>query len=156
MHCYNYDRETGEYLGQSTVRESPREPGVYLLPAHATETAPPAAEPGHAVCWREGAWVQVPDFRGQVRWDAAGQRVEITGLGPLPEGLTDVEPAPPPPDYKALAQAALDRSDVTVVRCVSAGLAVPAEWQAYRVALRAIVNSGVGPLPARPDYPAGS
>lgn len=62
----------------------------------------------------------------------------------------------PEPDYKTQAQAALDKSDTTVLRCVSAGITVPADWQAYRVALRSIVASGVGPLPVMPGYPAGS
>ena len=54
------------------------------------------------------------------------------------------------------AQALLDKSDVTVLRCVSAQVTVPTEWQTYRVSLRAIVSSGTGTIPTRPNYPAGT
>lgn len=74
----------------------------------------------------------------------------------LDAGNTPEPACIPPVDYKALAKSALDRSDTTVLRCYSAGIPVPPEWQAYRVALRGIVGSGVGPLPVQPDYPEGS
>jgi hypothetical protein len=51
---------------------------------------------------------------------------------------------------------ALADSDRTVMRCYEAAIPLPADWVAYRLALRAIVGTGVGPLPARPDYPAGT
>jgi hypothetical protein len=55
------------------------------------------------------------------------------------------------------AQLALTRSDKTVLRCVEAGLVVPAEWAAYRAALRGIIaGAQSGPLPPRPAYPAGT
>ncbi len=57
---------------------------------------------------------------------------------------------------KAQAQAALDASDMTAVRCVKAGVAFPSEWQTYVTALRAIVSSGTGTLPTQPAYPAGT
>ena len=79
------------------------------------------------------------DYRDFLVWKAAGG---------------DADPAAM--DYVALAQADLDKSDITILRCVSAGVAVPPEWQAYRVTLRAIVATGVGPLPPRPAYPAGT
>ena len=58
---------------------------------------------------------------------------------------------------RADGQAALDKSDVTVLRCVEAGVALPSEWVTYRGRLRDIIagNAG-GPLPTRPDYPAGT
>jgi hypothetical protein len=59
----------------------------------------------------------------------------------------------------ASAQAALDRSDTTIVRCASASVAVPAAWQTYRSALRAIVNGSdttSTQLPATPAYPSGT
>ena len=36
------------------------------------------------------------------------------------------------------------------------GVPFPAEWATYCAALRAIVVSGVGPLPTQPTYPEGS
>ena len=67
-------------------------------------------------------------------------------------------PAPVlPPPYPQQAQAALDSSDITLLRCVENGIAIPAEWAAYRKTLRAIIEgSQTGPLPSRPAYPAGS
>ena len=59
---------------------------------------------------------------------------------------------------KAEAQAALDRSDITVIRCVEHSAAVPETWLAYREELRAIVagTSTATELPSRPEYPAGT
>ncbi|OPY03780.1 MAG: hypothetical protein A4E60_00077 [Syntrophorhabdus sp. PtaB.Bin047] len=59
---------------------------------------------------------------------------------------------------KILAQEALDRSDITILRCYENAVTVPAAWQTYRTELRAIV-SGTSPateLPARPEYPEGT
>lgn len=69
-----------------------------------------------------------------------------------------------PPDsavwktYVSDAQALLDKSDTTVLRCVEEGIPVPPEWAVYRSALRAIVGAKVAgdpsvPLPVHPAYP---
>jgi len=57
---------------------------------------------------------------------------------------------------KAQAQAALTKSDVTMIRCVENQITVPAEWAAYRHALRAIISTSTGTIPASPSYPAGT
>ena len=58
------------------------------------------------------------------------------------------------------AQERLDRTDITVLRCVSASVAVPADWQAYRVALRNIATgkdtTSTTLPPAPQEYPAGT
>lgn len=41
MNIYHYNAETKEYTGSSLADPSPREPGVYLIPAHATSVEPP-------------------------------------------------------------------------------------------------------------------
>lgn len=43
-------------MGEGTADESPLEPGVYLVPANATTTAPPTAMSGKVRVWR-GEWV---------------------------------------------------------------------------------------------------
>ena len=84
---------------------------------------------------------------------------------------------PPAPTQEALwaeqrlaAQAALDYVTGprgTVMRCLIAGVPLPAAWQAYITSLRAIVSAASGdpaqPLPQPPkkedgsvDYPAGT
>ena len=75
-------------------------------------------------------------------------------------------PIPPSPTAQqiqaalvAAAQLALDKSDITVMRCYSAAVAVPTAWQTYREALRAIVNGSdttSTSLPSTPTYPAGT
>ena len=65
MRIYNYDPVTGEYSGTSEADESPLEPGVYLIPAHATDQPVPTAKAGQAAVYLDGAWRLVPDYRRQ-------------------------------------------------------------------------------------------
>lgn len=44
--AYAFHPETGEYQGEVVAQESPREPGVLLLPMFATFNAPPPPIPG--------------------------------------------------------------------------------------------------------------
>lgn len=57
MKIYHYHPETLEYLGEGRADESPLEPGVWLIPAHATDTAPPAKVAGKTRHFEGGAWV---------------------------------------------------------------------------------------------------
>ncbi|MFP3638100.1 XkdW family protein [Paraburkholderia sp. SIMBA_054] len=63
-------------------------------------------------------------------------------------------------EYKQQALAAFPASDITVLRCVEHGIAIPADWVSYRAALRAIISAPVGTvvtaLPVKPPYPSGS
>lgn len=47
---YQYDL-AGRYVDEIMADESPREPGVYLLPSRTTETAPPPRD-----TWPDGRW----------------------------------------------------------------------------------------------------
>ena len=68
------------------------------------------------------------------------------------------DPAKPDPQsLRDESKAALDGSDVTVLRCFEAGVTLPAAWVDYRKQLRAIVSGAVASsLPTQPAYPAGT
>jgi hypothetical protein len=64
-------------------------------------------------------------------------------------------------DYQTKAQAALAKSDTTILRCAENAIAVPAAWATYRKALRAIVGATTPgdptvPLPTQPTFPVGT
>ncbi len=61
MKIYHYDRATGIYIGESQARLDPLETAkqkanVYLLPAHATFTAPPIIPEGTQAVFASGKW----------------------------------------------------------------------------------------------------
>ena len=56
---HHYSEETGEYLGTSDGFESPLEPGVFLIPAFATDIDLLEFEPGKALVFKDGAWTLV-------------------------------------------------------------------------------------------------
>lgn len=68
MQIYHYHPATGEYLGEGVADESPLEPGKYLIPAHATTTAPPTAMTGKVRVW-QGEWVFVDVQAGEPTQD---------------------------------------------------------------------------------------
>jgi hypothetical protein len=95
MQLYHYHPETREYLGESEARPDPLVPGGWLIPAHATTQAPPAAPQGLAAAWSGAAWTLAEDHRGRQGW-VDGQPATVTELGPLPDGWSDTAPEPTP------------------------------------------------------------
>lgn len=55
MQIFHFDPVTREYLGTSVADESPLEPGVFLVPAYATENKPPAVGEGQRAVF-DGEW----------------------------------------------------------------------------------------------------
>lgn len=53
---YNYHPSTYVYVGWTWADESPLEPNVWLVPAHATLEAPPSIPPGYQARRVNGAW----------------------------------------------------------------------------------------------------
>ena len=96
---YNYDPITRTFTGASQADESPLEPGVYLIPAHATTIEPPAVADGKVARYRpdDVMWELVPDIRG-TWYDADGQAVQIDDLDADVSQLT--REAPPDATYK--------------------------------------------------------
>lgn len=95
MKIYNYD-ENGVYLGQTAARKSPLETDVFLIPARATDVAPPEAEDGYARVWNGSQWQQIEDHRGEVVYDSqTGEDVTIETIGPIGSGLVTSPPELP-------------------------------------------------------------
>ena len=185
MRIYNYDPITHEFISEGAADESPLEPGVFLIPANATSKPVPKTKPGAAAIFDGDKWRVVTDYRGRsvCALDADGyySGPAALALDDSPDArriLADPPPAGlPRPKWsgsawidgrtdeekqvqaqaalKASAQAALDKSDTSLLRCYEAGAAVPAEWATYRGQLREIVSgkSTATGLPVRPEYP---
>lgn len=106
MQIFHYSHETGELLSSDSAREDPLLPGEFRLPAFATIDAPPdSVNSGHALAYldaagiapvdyRDGAWREVPDYRGIYWRTDTGEQTQLTRLGVTPQdvGLTDQEP----------------------------------------------------------------
>lgn len=95
---YHYHPVSREYLGYSEADESPLEPGVLLLPAFCTRTAPPPTGEREAAVLdvSDNIWHIVSDFRGSEHYSTRdGATVIITELGALPAETTS-QPRPSP------------------------------------------------------------
>ena len=93
------------------------------------------------------------DVADSMRWVECP---EDTQCGSQYVGGTFVAPIPPAAvvDVKGQALAALQASDVTMLRCWETGQSPPAEWVAYRAALRLVVGGASTTMPDRPATPA--
>lgn len=101
MNVYKYDEITKEYIRYEQAQLDPLETkkqqkNIYLLPANATFTAPPAEKEGFARVWNGESWQEVEDHRSTEYWlpgDTYGTPGrEVKEIGPLPEGATLTPP----------------------------------------------------------------
>lgn len=87
---YNFDAVTGEFTGSSNEFLAQ---GVGL-PANACITAPPDAEAGHVMLYRDESWLAVADHRGKTVYSVAdGAAMLINALGDYPADTTLLKPA---------------------------------------------------------------
>jgi hypothetical protein len=86
---YNYAPDTGIYVEESEAFESPLEPGVYLIPAYATETEPPNVSKSELARYdaKKCAWEVIDDIRG-TWYDADGREIKIDDLDADVSALT--------------------------------------------------------------------
>jgi hypothetical protein len=97
MHIYNYTA-AGEYIGSSEAQLDALQSKIdgadrYLIPANATSIAPPAHDENEIPVFDGSGWSLVPDHRGRRLWSQlTGSQVAVSCLGPIPAGVTDIEP----------------------------------------------------------------
>lgn len=94
---YSYFNDENIYCGFEYAYESPLEPGVFPLPAKSTEIEPLESKEGFSVVFNESlqCWEYVEDHRGEVWYDADGNKVSNIKLGD-PVDPTWVSELPPP------------------------------------------------------------
>jgi hypothetical protein len=56
MNIYHYIADTGIFYSEGVADESPLEPGIFLIPAHATTVAPPVVTEPEIAVFRDGEW----------------------------------------------------------------------------------------------------
>lgn len=106
MQIFNYNAATGEFLSVGEARESPLEPGIFPMPANATDIEPPTPGPDEAAVFRDGAWSIVPDLRQVAVWDTAtGKPVAINSIGiaAADVGVTTIDPGAAPAKWSGKA-----------------------------------------------------
>ena len=172
MKAYSFDPSTGEYIGECVAQESPKEKGVYLLPANSTDVAPSAAGDNESAVWDGVLWTIVDDFRGAVFWTDCCTRHVIVSLGEI---VPDNLPTTPPPndmvliengqwvdDVPKIADAVRAERDGRLAACDWTQLpdcplddTQKAEWVGYRQALRDVPVQQGFPLavawPVKPE-----
>lgn len=101
MQAYMYSTTTHEIIETvpcfpDPVRSRIEGREVYLLPANATFTEPPAKRTGYIAVWNGSGWIETEDHRGVQYWPKGAQYnsspVEMKELGPLPEGASLTRP----------------------------------------------------------------
>jgi len=106
-----------QFVGVSDADESPIEPGVYIVPAHATMMPPPSPPlEGETWVWKGNAWE--------------------AELLPIVEEPEPEEPPVPMDLLRAHRNNLLTRTDWRVIKAYSQGEPVAADWAAYMQALR--------------------
>lgn len=115
MIVFHYKAVTKEFVGSSSAFESPLEPGVYLVPAHATTIEPPTDIPTNNVAvFNDNKWELVKDHRGETWWKDHKTSIVIEELGdPLDLGYFKDQPEAPPyiptiQDYSLAIQRHID------------------------------------------------
>jgi hypothetical protein len=91
----------------------------------------------------------LPDDAGNLDWQAY-QAWLASGNAPAISVIAG------PNALVATAEVLLGTSDITILRCVEAGVPVPPDWIAYRRILRSILSGRTTSLPPRPAFPANT
>ncbi|CCF95833.1 phage tail protein [Ralstonia solanacearum] len=98
--AYHYHPTTGEYAGSSIADRSPLEPDVVLIPAYATDQAPPAASAREVAVFRDRSWSIEADWRGVTLFSKAdGSAITIADIGTTPADVNATETARPSPAH---------------------------------------------------------
>lgn len=99
MKIYNYHPDHKTYLGSSLADESPLEPGVFLIPAHATELEPPTCSSCEIPVFDGISWNIIDNHSGIYYSIPSGQKIEHNNPLEPPENATKEQPPEVPEGY---------------------------------------------------------
>lgn len=99
MKIYHYHPECKYYLGYSDADESPLEPGVFLIPAYATDIEPPTCTECKIPVFNGTSWDIIDDCRGVYYNVPTGQEIQHTDPLNPPENATKQQPPEVPEGY---------------------------------------------------------
>jgi len=92
MKIYNYHSKYKNFILESVADESPLEPGVFLIPAHATDIKPPICESNQIQIFNETCWNIVEDRMGIYYSIQTQEVIENTNPSEAPENATKEVP----------------------------------------------------------------
>lgn len=100
MKIYNYHPEYKYFIGSSNADESPLEPGIFLIPAHATNIEPLKCEQDEIQVFDETSWKIIEDTRGyyyhthtdEIKNIFIGEKFINDDPNVVPENATKIEP----------------------------------------------------------------
>lgn len=101
MEIYNYHPEYKNFTAVSIADESPLEPGVFLIPAYATDIKPPEVSESKIQVFNDNEWNIVDDLRGTYYSTQTQEVVENYNPLQQPENTTKEVP-PEVPEGKVL------------------------------------------------------
>jgi hypothetical protein len=99
MKIYHYHPEYKIYLGSSNADPSPLEPGVFLIPAHATELEPPTCTECKIPVFNGTSWDIADDCRGTYYSTTTQEEIKHTDPLTPPENVTKEQPPEVPEGY---------------------------------------------------------
>ena len=154
---YRYHPETKEYLGKTEADPDQKEKGQWLIPAHATEEAPPKKKEGHVAIFDGVRFTNVPDNRGKIYWivkkneegKEVSEKIEITLPGiTVPEDSFSEEPdlrTLEEVKAEAIERVTISHSDFLRELTGDATLEERDTWQSKALAAEAILNGTDSP-----------
>ena len=99
MKIYNYHPEYKTYVDSSLADESPLEPGVWLIPAHATEFEPPECSSCEIQVFNGSSWEIKENCCGTYYSTITQEKIEHQNPLEPPENATKQQPLEVPEGY---------------------------------------------------------
>lgn len=121
MKVYHWEETTNIYIGCSDARESPLEPGVYLIPANSTSTPIPdnvIINENQNIIWNEA----------ENKWEVKDNDINLENETENSLSCEDL--------LRCVRNSLLDDVDWVVIKCYSTGVPVPENISNYMQELR--------------------